>query len=182
MASRVCAIILIFKFCATINALRFYSAYNLAEPPFDPRVGLIFKGSFLGEHYDNDSINFMYYYLAIQHTDGKLENISDHMRFPVVNTSDIDLVKEMKRSKTVHIDYSPYESIKENTTTLSLNLYTNFDVSFPVHFAYDPAPLNKDVGIIYAAIVLLGLYIMIIWELVHRTFAAIIASTMSIGN
>lgn len=105
------------------------------------------------------------------------------MKFPVVNISEMDVVKELKRSKTVHLDYSNYEKLHDNSTTkLILNLYTNFDASFPVNFGYDPSPLDKDLGIIYAAIVLLGLYIMIIWELVHRTFAAIIASTMSIGN
>jgi Na+/H+ antiporter NhaD/arsenite permease-like protein len=41
--------------------------------------------------------------------------------------------------------------------------------------------MDKEQGIIYAAIVLLGLYVLIIWEIVHRTFAAIVASTMAIG-
>lgn len=47
--------------------------------------------------------------------------------------------------------------------------------------SYDISPIDKDRAVIYAAIVLIGLYIMIIWEVVNRTFAAIIASTMSIG-
>lgn len=51
-----------------------------------------------------------------------------------------------------------------------------------MNFAYDPSPLNKDIGVILAAIVLIGLYILIIWELVHRTLAAMIASTMAIGE
>lgn len=58
---------------------------------------------------------------------------------------------------------------------------TNFEEDLPLQFAYDDTPIDKQKGVIYAAIVLLGLYAMIIWELVHRTFAAIIASTMSIG-
>lgn len=158
------------------------SAYNLDEAPIDPRIGLIFKGSFYGEHYDNDSTNYMYYYLSMHYPDGNVENVSSLMSFPVVNLTELDIVKELKRSKTVPILYDDYERLKQNKSSIKLNLYTNFDASFPVNFAYDPSPLDKDMGIIYAAIVLLGLYIMIIWELVHRTFAAIIASTMSIGN
>lgn len=116
------------------------------------------------------------------HQDGNSRNITNLMRFPVVNITEMDHVKELKRSKTIHLEYPDYELFKNNQSSLSLNLYTNFDASFPINFAYDPSPLDKDLGIIYATIVLLGLYIMIIWELVHRTFAAIIASTMSIGK
>lgn len=124
----------------------------------------------------------MHYYLSIHHNDSSVLNITDVLSFPVVNISEMDTVKEIKRSKTIPLNYANYESIKQNKSTLKLNLITNFDASLPVNFAYDPSPLDKDLGIIYATIVLLGLYIMIIWELVHRTFAAIIASTMSIGN
>lgn len=158
------------------------TAYKLEEAPVDPRIGLIFKGSFYGEHYDDDSTNYMYYYLSLHHNDQEVENVTELMKFPVVNTTEMDLVKELKRSKTVPISYPHFDRLRENKSTLMLNLYTNFDASFPVNFAYDPSPLDKDMGIIYAAIVLLGLYIMIIWELVHRTFAAMIASTMSIGK
>ena len=117
-------------------------------------------------------------------SDGRVENVTNEVfKFPVVNITEMDTVKELKRSKTVPLDYSHYDKLRNDSSTqLKLNLYTNFDASLPINFAYDPSPLDKDMGIIYATIVLLGLYIMIIWELVHRTFAAIIASTMSIGN
>lgn len=127
-------------------------------------------------------MNFMQYYLSMDYGNGRSENISEIYKFPVVNISDMDSVKEIKRSKTIALKYSDYETFKNNNSILKLNLITNFDASFPVNFAYDPSPLDKDLGIIYATIVLLGLYVMIIWELVHRTFAAIIASTMSIGE
>jgi hypothetical protein len=125
----------------------------------------------------------MHYYVALHHHNGNpSENISQVFTFPVVNLTEMDTVKEIKRSKTVDIDYMHYKKVQDNSSYMTLNLFTNFDASFPVNFAYDPSPLDKDMGLIYATIVLLGLYIMIIWELVHRTFAAIIASTMSIGN
>lgn len=161
----------------------YFVAYILDEVPVDPRVGLIFRGSFFNEHYDNDSFNYMYYYLSMDYNeDGHTENITEYFAFPVVNISEMDTVKEIKRSKTIHLNYQKYEHLLQNKSVLKLNLITNFDASLPVNFAYDPSPLDKDMGIIYATIVLLGLYVMIIWELVHRTFAAIIASTMSIGN
>lgn len=118
----------------------------------------------------------------MNHFSGHIENITEVLQFPVVNITEMDTVKELKRSKTIELNYTHYGMLHENKSSLVLNLITNFDATFPVNFAYDPSPLDKEMGIIYATIVLLGLYIMIIWELVHRTFAAMIASTMSIGN
>lgn len=125
----------------------------------------------------------MNFYLTIEDNDsGDVTNISNSFNFPCVLISQMDTEKEIKRTKTIPLDYKHYESLQSNRSTLKLNLITNFNASLPVNFAYDPSPLDKDMGIIYATIVLLGLYVMIIWELVHRTFAAIIASTMSIGK
>jgi hypothetical protein len=119
----------------------------------------------------------------MHYSNGDVQNVTNEVyKFPVVNLTEMDTVKELKRSKTIPLDNEQFKSLHDNSTQLKLNLYTNFDASLPINFAYDPSPLDKDMGIIYATIVLLGLYIMIIWELVHRTFAAIIASTMSIGN
>lgn len=60
-------------------------------------------------------------------------------------------------------------------------MYTNIDQALPLLFAYDPSPIDKDVSVICAAVILLGLYILIIWDVVHRTFAAIIASTLALS-
>lgn len=175
-------IIIHMTFETTLFTKSIFSAYILDEVPVDPRVGLIFRGSFYNEHYDNDSSNYMQYYLSMDYSSGRSENITPVYQFPVVNISEMDTVKEIKRSKTIPLDYKNYDQLVNNKSVLKLNMITNFNASFPVNFIYDPSPLDKDMGIIYATIVLLGLYIMIIWELVHRTFAAIIASTMSIGK
>jgi len=178
-----CANALIVDLVVTSRALVFsrFAAYTLEGLSVDPRVGLIFKGALANEHYDNISTNYMYYYLSLDHHSGRSENVTEMLKFPVVNTSEVDTAKELKRSKTIVLDYGHYENLAANKSLLRLNLFTNFNLSFPVNFAYDPSPLDKDLGLIYATVVLLGLYVMIIWELVHRTFAAIIASTMSIG-
>ena len=103
------------------------------------------------------------------------------LKFPIAKTTEIDNVKEIKRSKMFHLNSSDYQSL-QNGSILKLNLMTELKTSFPINFAFDPSPLDKDLGLICAAVILLGLYVLIIWELVHRTFAAMIASTMAIGN
>jgi P protein len=124
----------------------------------------------------------MYFYLSLDHHNGQTENITEVFKFPIAELSQLDTVKEIKRSKVIHLNDSDYQSLHQNMSVLTLNMLTHLDTSFPVNFWYDPSPLDKEVGIIFAAIILLGLYVLIIWELVHRTFAAMIASTLAIGK
>lgn len=110
-----------------------------------------------------------------------LQNITEVWKIPVVDDHLIDFTAETKKKKVFLITSDQHYKIVNNETELHLKIKSNFDKNFAVNVAYDPTPIDKDVGIIYAAVVLLGLYVLIIWELVHRTFAAMIASTMSIG-
>lgn len=164
------------------NNIITYIAYIIDELPINKRIKLIFKGAFLRDHYDKLSDDYMFFYLSLDTYDGISRNISELLKFPIANMTWMDQVKEIKRSEVIYLNDSDYESLHQNKSALRVNLYTELETSFPVNFSYDPSPLDKDLGIILATIVLLGLYVMIIWELVHRTFAAIIASTMSIGK
>lgn len=51
-------------------------------------------------------------------------------------------------------------------TRLCMN--TTLSTNFPIAFTYDLFPINTEYGIIYAALVLIGLYILIITEV--RTY------------
>lgn len=103
-------------------------------------------------------------------------------RIPIVDGIDrIDTADETKRARIFEISNGMLESVTRNGSLLQLSLSTNLPVSFAIQLAYDSNPIDRSVGVIYAAIVLLGLYVMIIWEIVHRTFAAMVASTMSIA-
>uniref|UniRef100_A0A1A9UPJ9 Citrate transporter-like domain-containing protein n=1 Tax=Glossina austeni TaxID=7395 RepID=A0A1A9UPJ9_GLOAU len=75
-------------------------------------------------------------------------------------------------STNEHVDVLKLISIPANGAKKS---------ELPMQLCIDESPIYKKEGVIYAAIVLCGLYIMIIWEIVNRTFAAIIASTLSVG-
>jgi hypothetical protein len=49
-------------------------------------------------------------------------------------------------------------------STLRIEMRTNMDVSFPSAVSFDVSPIDTDSGVVYAAIVLLGLYILIVLE------------------
>lgn len=124
------------------------------------------------EDTDNESISTNYAYKEV---DNSIYQI------PIVtNVDDIDTAKEVRRAHTFQLSPTIWEQLS-NTTALRIRISSNLPVSFPINMVYDPTPIDKTVGVIYAAVVLVGLYVMIIWEVVHRTFAAMIASTMSIA-
>jgi P protein len=138
-------------------------------------------GAFLTDHYDATSENFMQFYLSSQDSTGNENNISETFKFAIAAPEEIDQVKQLKRSKIIDIGEADYRDITQENRTLKVNMLTNIAESFSINFSYDPSPLNKNVGIFFAIVILLGMYILIIWELVHRTFAAMIASTLAIG-
>lgn len=90
------------------------------------------------------------------------KNDSSTFVIPVIqNLNATHTVKELKKSHTFFLDADAFEQIGENDTTFSL-MESNLPVCFSVILAYDSAPIDKSVGIIYAAIILFGLYVMII--------------------
>lgn len=159
-----------------------FTAYPLAELPVSNRIKLIFKGAFLTDHYDTSAKNHMFFYLTLTDENGNERNISKRYKIATVELDDIDLAKQIKRHQIITLDQSDYEVLHNTNSTMKICMMTDLEESFSINFAYDPSPLNKNVGIACAALVLFGLYILIIWELVHRTFAAMIASTLSIGE
>lgn len=164
--------------------------YILNGVPLEPRIGVIVHGAFGDEN--SNTTNFLYIQLQLLHSQlqsvltnsniAYIEQYNDILTIPIVeDIDDIDTAKEVKKSHTFMLDQKMFEQSQHNDTILRLSISSNLPISFPINLAYDPTPIDKSLGVIYASIVLFGLYIMIIWEVVHRTFAAMIASTLSIA-
>ncbi|XP_031624628.1 P protein-like isoform X2 [Contarinia nasturtii] len=164
--------------------------YVLDELPLESRLGVVIYGAFADEN--SNSSNFLHIQVQLLHRQvddvnssssiAYIENDNNIFKVPIVeNIEDIDTAPEVKRTHTFHLDQKMFEQIENNSTILRLRIGSNLPVSFPINLAYDPTPIDKSLGVIYAAFVLLGLYIMIIWEVVHRTFAAMVASTTAIA-
>lgn len=152
----------------------------------ESRLGVIVYGAFADEN--SNTTNFLYIRVQLLHAqtdydyeygdedDGNysisyIENNDNIFRVPITeNIKDIDTATEVKRAHTFYLDEKMFEQIPQNDTVLRLSIQSNLPVSLPINLAYDPTPIDKSRGVIYAAIVLLGLYVMIIWEVVHRTF------------
>ncbi|XP_036328822.1 P protein isoform X2 [Rhagoletis pomonella] len=111
-----------------------------------------------------------------------VEDASTVWKLSMVYPEELDTVKESWKANNYGITPADEELLLQaNYTQLNLRFIANIDKEFPLQLCIDESPIYKKEGVIYAAIVLCGLYIMIIWEIVNRTFAAMIASTLSVG-
>ncbi|KYQ51043.1 P protein [Trachymyrmex zeteki] len=107
-----------------------------------------------------------------------LKNVSDVWTLPVLPENLATIFPDQKHQKTFHI--------KADNRILSqgimfINLRSNSESILSLSIGYDPSPINVDIGIPLAAVILIILYILIIFEVVHRALAAMLASTMSVA-
>lgn len=123
----------------------------------------------------------MHFYLTLD-SNGITRNISQLYSIAIANETELDIVEEIERQTTIHLDHSDFESLhQDDHAVIKVNLMTQMSTSFPMNLIYDHSPLDESLGIILAAVVLIGLYVLIVLELVHRTLAAVLGSTTAIG-
>ncbi|CAG4948885.1 unnamed protein product [Parnassius apollo] len=68
-----------------------------------------------------------------------------------------------------------------NDTEITLCLSTTSNNTVPITVSYHLDPISEEDGIIYASLLLLSLYILIIFEIVNRTIAALLSSSLGIA-
>ncbi|GAB1867112.1 P protein [Camponotus japonicus] len=107
-----------------------------------------------------------------------LKNISDVWTLPLLPENLRDIFPEQKQERTFKINV---DSEALSRGVMFIKLRTNSESNFSFSLAYDLSPMNADAGIIYAAFLLIGLYVMIIFEVMHRTLAAMLTSMASIA-
>ncbi|XP_031621211.1 P protein-like [Contarinia nasturtii] len=165
-------------------------SYTLDELPLKSRFGVILRGAFADEASTTRNFLYIQFQQPIVQSEESNKNTSipsvlynsEVVKIPIIdNISQIDTTKQIQKSHTFYLESNFFENIRENVTNLEVQITTNLPISFPINFAYDPSPIDKSIGVIYATVILIGLYIMIIWELIDRTFAAMIASIVSMA-
>ncbi|KAG4072992.1 hypothetical protein HA402_009411 [Bradysia odoriphaga] len=65
-------------------------------------------------------------------------------------------------------------------TVLRIKFQTNSVEEFAIQLGYDMSPINMNVGVIFGGAILILFYGLIIFEVVHRTFAAVMSSILTI--
>ncbi|XP_011686106.1 PREDICTED: P protein [Wasmannia auropunctata] len=107
-----------------------------------------------------------------------LKIVSDVWTLPILPENLINIFPEQRHQRVFKINV---DSKTLSHGIMFVNLRTNSKSNLSFSLAYDLSPINTDTGIPYAAVILISLYILIIFEIVHRALAAMLASTMSIA-
>lgn len=160
------------------------------ELPLEPRIGVYVSGAFADT--GSNSTNFLFIrpkFLRILNASDAVasntfaEGSDDIFKLPIVeNVNSIDRAHQAHRTHIFNIGTELFEQIKQNGTMIQLEITSNLQISFPLNLAYDSTPIDKAQGVIYAGVILFGLYLMIITEIVDRIFAGMIASTFAIAT
>ncbi|XP_053676604.1 P protein-like [Anopheles nili] len=173
-----------------------YRTYVLPETTPGSRIGIYLKGAFLSDQQHNNTVTYVSVNLQLLYLHSNSSNFSLHSDHDVKYTenigkvwqlpipSSLETIDQMDESSRKHVfDIGPvnHQKVVNGKAVVRVRMSSNLDADFPTKFTFDPTPMDTETGVIYAAVVLLGLYVLIIWEIVHRTFAAIIASTLAIG-
>ncbi|KAG4069760.1 hypothetical protein HA402_003201 [Bradysia odoriphaga] len=147
------------------------------------RIGIHLRGAFVERDLPNiTNFLFVQFELLNGHDhDGQAETITSMSHIPIVNVDEIGHTEEIDIKVNFDIGDEAFAKLQNEGGVLRVNMHTNIETGLPFLFTFDPSPMNENIGVISAAIVLLSLYVLIIWEIVHRTFAAIIASTLALG-
>ncbi|XP_012265153.2 P protein [Athalia rosae] len=164
--------------------------YLLSGIPTQSQVAVTLEGALLPPVYANLTTYDLTVWLELLHigpnTSGAffenvkfVKNISEPWVVPLVSEELIDIVPDQRQQKIFELQ--DFDIKKMSKSVLRMKLKTNLQSSLPVAMGYDLSPINVNDGIILAAMVLVGLYVLIIFEIVHRALAAMLASTMSVA-
>ncbi|XP_077284036.1 P protein-like isoform X2 [Arctopsyche grandis] len=170
-------------------------SYYIFENPTGSKMLLKLKGPFIPDDFSNYSMHWVNVWVdavqlnrtispsnisLLQDEDIVYEKtISTMWEILLVSGDNLDFVPNAE--KTMIFDLEEYEKNSSLPTILRVMMESNIETITPVSVGYNMNPIDVTVGICYATVVLLGLYILIIFEIVHRTFAAMLASTMSLA-
>ncbi|XP_063898610.1 P protein isoform X1 [Helicoverpa armigera] len=74
-----------------------------------------------------------------------------------------------------------WNQIGINGTRVTLRMSTQSNLTVPLTVSYQLNPIDPEDGIIYATILLIALYMLIIFEIVNRTIAALLSSSLAVA-
>lgn len=92
------------------------------------------------------------------------QNTSEPWTIPIAPRRLLNVSPDRKYEKI--FDLRGLEGTFKNGTkrSLAVNMRTNLPSSLPVSIVYDFSPINTEDGVVYASVILLGLYALIIFE------------------
>lgn len=143
--------------------------YTLPELPLSNKLKIYLEGAFLKQDFINDTKNFLSVFLEAPlkgTSKTSFKNLSAPVNFPIASPESFDTSNLLKRTISFDIDESDLNKLRDHNELITLVMKSNVDRNFPVLLKYDSSPLNVQIGVVAAALILIFLYVLIIWEVI----------------
>ncbi|XP_054083355.1 P protein [Zeugodacus cucurbitae] len=135
-------------------------------------------------HHDDGKFLFvqpqMSYYDQINNR-ADYKNILQPWLIPIVSETLFEVAPVVWRNQTYEMPDHVLRKLQKSGTTMRLSMYTNAEKDFAVELIYNPLIINKRIGTLLAAGILLIFYALLVWEVFQRTFVAIVCSILSVA-
>ncbi|KAJ0182980.1 hypothetical protein K1T71_000956 [Dendrolimus kikuchii] len=147
---------------------------------------------------DNDTRNILHLWLHrnldANNTGGIVTQDSKKWMIHLQPDDELDFAKSISDTKTLVLDNIPISNEEAsfnkeignksddlyNYTRVTLCMSTTSNNTVPLTLTYQLNPLGEE-GLIYSSILLLFLYVLIIFEIVNRTIAALLSSSLAVA-
>jgi hypothetical protein len=140
------------------------------DAPFLPNQRTLFKKSSNKTFYDKHRQNSMTLFLRTE----KNVILTPGKTFYVHEVDKIDLVNASNVEVTFDITEDNFEELNDDDV-IQVVLYSNFShaesnekCEIPIMISTDYSPINKQIGLLFASLTLILLYVCIIWEVSKR--------------
>uniref|UniRef100_A0A2A4JQX1 Citrate transporter-like domain-containing protein n=1 Tax=Heliothis virescens TaxID=7102 RepID=A0A2A4JQX1_HELVI len=110
-------------------------------------------------------------------------NQSSHWLLYLDPHDQIDFTLGETRTQVLKLDPTTTKrSSGSNRTVYAVKISTTSNTTTPFALSYSLDPLELSTGVIYACMLLCALYVLIIFEIINRTMAAVLVSTTSLAT
>lgn len=155
--------------------------YTLKKDVYDSSLYLRLYGAFIMNTFKFDELKSSRYdkrYLAVQ-----LQQL-DESDMVINNKSILHLYladQKLKEQIRMTMIEKIIEDVNKENSNYQLHFFSNINETLPLQLAFGFTMVSKKSGLILGLILLVLIYIAIMFDLVHRTLAGIICSTMAVG-
>lgn len=142
-----------------------FADYSLPNRYFKEQIALSVEGPFLKNGNENHLEISLLSRRTVADVGGTEIGIGQTWRIPIANHNHVETIPTQHKRHVFSIDYSIYR----RQSNLIVALKKNTPGALTVKLGYDPSPVEVHVGAICAALILLLLYVLIIYEVTFAT-------------
>ncbi|XP_037033883.1 P protein-like [Bradysia coprophila] len=158
--------------------------FTIPKESIGSLLSLSVEGPLLSEKEKSSSLNYLavsiesYVLLANSSVADKTSKI---WKIPVSSRTVFDTIIPTTRRNVFDVSMLNSDKLQsDDKYSLRIKFQTNSVEEFAIQLGYDMSPINMNVGVIFGGAILILFYGLIIFEVVHRTFAAVMSSILTI--